>query len=175
MHRFKGFLVASVIIACHGLAQSVPATTGQALDGKVIAFPNAASRKPLLVMIGFSHKSSDDFKRWNQQMLSPYLSDPRIEYYELADLEGVPSFIKGMIQHGMRREIHGAEQSHFAPFTTGEAEWKKAVGYSSSENTYILLADPSGQIVWKTQGAPDEQKMSGLKKALAEILIPGQS
>lgn len=125
-------------------------------------------------MIGFSHKSSEDFKLWNQQMLSPYMSDSRIEYYELADLQGVPSFIKGMILHGMRREIRGAEQSHFAPLTANEDEWKKAVGYSSSVNSYILVTDPSGRVVWQTSGAPDEQKISGLKKALAGVLSSSQ-
>ena len=174
MRRIKRFLLASLITACPGLAQSVPATTAKALDGTTIAFPTPASQKPLLLMVGFSHKSSDDFKLWNQQTLSPYLSDPRIEYYELADLQGVPSFIKGMILHGMRREIHGTEQSHFAPLTAGEEEWKKAIGYSSSVNTYIVLADASGHIVWQTHGVPDEQKIAGLKKALAQALSPAQ-
>jgi hypothetical protein len=86
----------------------------------------------------------------------------------------VPSFIKGMILHGMGREIHGAEQSHFAPLTAGEADWKRAVGYSSSDNTYIVLADPAGHIVCQAHGAPDQQKISELKKALAATLVPAQ-
>lgn len=172
MRQFKWLLLASAIIAFPGVAQNIPATSATALDGTTIAFP--ANRKPILLMVGFSHKSSDDFKRWNQQLLSPYLSDPRIEYYELADLQGVPSFIKGMILHGMRREIHGAEQSHFAPLTTGEAEWKKTVGYSSSDNTYIVLADAAGHIVCQAHGGPDQWKISELKKALADILVQAQ-
>lgn len=174
MRRLKRLLIASFIITLPCVAQDVPATTATALDGTKIAFPRPESRKPLLVMIGFSHKSDDDFKRWNQQMLSPYWSDSRLEYYELADLQGVPSFIMKMILHGMRREIHGAEQSHFAPFTAKEEEWKKAAGYSPSVNSYIVLADASGHIVWQTSGPPDEQKMSGLKQALAGLLAPVQ-
>jgi hypothetical protein len=164
------FLVFSFqVFSCPCLAQNVPVTTAQALDGTTIVFPRPGSRKPLLVVIGFSHKSSGVFKQWNQQMLSRYWSDSQVDYYELADLQGVPSLIMGMILHGMRREFHGAEQSHFVPFTTGEEEWKRAVRYSAPETTYIVLADATGHIVWQTRGAPDDEKMLGLKKALAEV------
>jgi hypothetical protein len=125
-------------------------------------------------MVGFSHKSSGDFKQWNQRMLSPYLSDPRIDYYELADLQGVPSLIKGMILHGMRREVPAAQHSHFATLTAGEEEWKKAVSYSASDNTYIVLADASGHIVWQGHGVPDDENVAGLKKALADVLPSAQ-
>lgn len=173
MHQFKRLLVC-LLIACPGLAQAVPATTAKALDGTAIAFPRPESRKPLLLVVGFSHKSSEDFKQWNQRMLSPYLSDPHIDYYELADLQGVPSLVRSMILHGMRREVPAAQHSHFAPFTAGEEEWKKAVNYSASDNTYIVVADPTGHIVWQTHGVPDDEKVSGLKKALADVLSPAQ-
>lgn len=174
MHPFKRLLFACLVIASPCLAQVVPATTAKALDGRAIAFPRPESRKPLLLMVGFSHKSDKDFHQWNQVMLSPYISDSRIDYYELADLEGVPSFITKMILHGMRREVHGAEQSHFAPLTAGEDEWKKAVGYSAPEYTYIVLANAAGHIVWQTHGAPNDEKMSGLKRALAAVLFPAR-
>ena len=124
MHNRKG-LVAGLFITCTCLAQSVPPTTAKALDGSAVTFPTPQSQKPLLVLVGFSHKSSADFKEWNQRILSPYLNDPRIDYYELADLQGVPSLIRTMILHGMRREVPKAQHSHFAPLTAGEEDWKK--------------------------------------------------
>jgi hypothetical protein len=44
--------------------------------------------KPLLLVLGFSHKSDEDFKKWADSARTPFVSDPRIDYYELADLEG---------------------------------------------------------------------------------------
>jgi hypothetical protein len=174
MYQFRLLLLAGVVIACPCLAQVVPTTAAKALDGTAIAFPRPESRRALLVMVGFSHKSDEDFKQWNQRLLSPYMSDQRIDYYEVAELQGVPSFVKSMILHGMRKEIRGAEQSHFAPLYTGEEGWKKAVNYSASENTYIVLADASGHIVWQTHGAPDDEKVAGLKRALAAALPSAQ-
>ncbi len=174
MYRFKRLFIACLAIGWPCLAQVVPTTTAKALDGTAIVFPRPDSRKPLLLVIGFSHKSDGDFKQWNQRMLSPYLSDPHIDYYELADLQGVPSFVKGMILHGMRREVPVAQHAHFAPLTAGEEEWKKAVGYSASDNTYVVLADASGHILWRTHGVPDDEKISALKKSLADVLSPAQ-
>ncbi len=173
MHNRKG-LVACLFITCTCLAQSVPSTTAKALDGSAVTFPKSQSRKSLLVLVGFSHKSSADFKEWNQRALSPYLNDPRIDYYELADLQGVPSLIRTMILHGMRREVPKAQHSHFAPLTAGEEDWKKAVGYSAAQDTYLILAAPTGHIIWQTSGAPDDNKVAAFKQALTRSLPAAQ-
>ena len=102
--------------------------------------------------------------------LSPYLTDPRIDYYELAELQGAPSLIRGTIVHGMRRDVPEDQHSHFAPITWGEDEWKKAVSYSAAKDTYLVLAEPSGHIVWQTSGVPDDEKVTALKQALAKLL-----
>jgi hypothetical protein len=153
-------------IACHSLAQNVPSTAVKALDGSAVVFPKPQIQKPLLVLVGFSRKSSGDFERWNQRALSPYLSDPRIDYYELADLQGVPSLVRSMILHGMRREVPKAQHSHFAILTAGEDDWKKTVGFSASKDTYLILAEPSGHIIWQTSGVPDDAKVAAFKQAL---------
>lgn len=162
-----------MLFALSCCAQTVPSTQAKALDGTDIAFPKDHG-KPLILMIGFSHKSSDDFQQWNKQALSSYLSDPHVDYYELADLAGVPSFIREMIMHGMRREIHGVEQSHFAPLLADEGDWKKAVNYSASDNTYVVVADSAGHIVWQAKGLPAEEKVSELKSAVEKLMAVQQ-
>jgi hypothetical protein len=169
MRYFQNILVC-LLTSSSCLAQNIPATTAKALDGSAVVFPKPGDKKPLLVIVGFSHKSSGDFKAWNQQALSPYLTDPRIDYYELADLQGVPSLVRAMILHGMRREVPEAQHSRFAPMTAGEDEWKKIAGYSASKDTYIILAEPSGHVVWQTSGVPDDEKVTALKQALARLL-----
>jgi hypothetical protein len=169
MLTVKWFVVC-LLVTCPCLGQNLPSTKATTLDGSAIVFPQPASQKPLLVVVGFSHRSSEDFKAWNQRALAPYLTDPRIDYYELADLDGVPSFVRTMILHGMRREVPEAQHSHFAPLTSGEDEWKKTVGYSKSMDTYLILAEHSGHIVWQTSGLPDDAKVAALKQALAGLL-----
>lgn len=173
MHIVTRFIV-FLLVTCPCFAQNVPPTKATALDGSAVSFPKAASPKPLLVIVGFSRRSSGDFKEWNQRALSPYLTDPHIDYYELADLQGVPSFVRTMILHGMRREVPKAEHSHFAPLTAGDDEWKKTVSYAASKDTYLIIAEPSGHIVWQTSGVPDDEKVAALKQALAKLIPAAQ-
>jgi hypothetical protein len=169
MHIIRPFLV-FLLVTCPCPAQNVPATTAKALDGSAVVLPKPASQKPLLVIVGFSRKSGGDFKEWNQRALLPYLTDPHIDYYELAELQGAPSLVRSMIVHGMRRDVPEAQHSHFAPLTAGEDEWKKTVSYSASKDTYLILAEPSGHVVWQTSGVPDDAKVAALKQALAKVI-----
>ena len=83
------------------LSQTLPATSTKTLDGTPVVFPKAGSQKPLLLMLGFSNKSNGDFQNWNKLFRTPYTTDARIDYFELADLQGVPSIITRMILHGI--------------------------------------------------------------------------
>ena len=160
---------ALVLCASFAAAQTIPVTHVGALDGPSITLPQESHPKPLLILIGFSRKSSKDFSLWNQHFLPSYLSSQNFSYYELIDMQGVPGFAKTMARHGMRRQIHGVEQAHFAPFDQDEQLWKAAVHYSKSEDTYLVLTDAKGHVLWCVQGAPDEAKMAGLTSALTAL------
>ena len=107
--------------------QKLPPVQTKTLDGKPVVLPGEGRTKPLLLLLGFSHKSDDDFRKWAERARTPYLSDPRLDYYELVDLQGVPSIIDKMIVHGMRRAVKEPRRSHFAPFYQHEADWKVLV------------------------------------------------
>ena len=150
-------------------ARTIPATNAKALDGSAVALPAAKDARPLLLMIGFSHKSSKEFDAWNKHLLPSYLSDPKVAYYEVVELQGVPGAVKPMILHGMRRQIHGAEGARFLPIFTDEEKWKSAAGYSAPDDAYLVVCDPSGRVAWQTHGAPDDAKLSELNSALAKL------
>ena len=49
---------------------------------------------------------------------------------------------------------------------------EKDRGYSASKDTYLILAEPSGHVIWQTSGLPDDAKVAALKQALAKIDCP---
>ncbi|MHB1699015.1 MAG: hypothetical protein ACYCSN_02590 [Acidobacteriaceae bacterium] len=149
--------------------QTIPATNSKALDGSAVVFPAANNAKPLLLMIGFSHQSRKEFDAWNRHLLPSYLSDPKIAYYEMIELQAAPSLVRPMILHSMRGQIHGAESSRYVPIFTDEEKWKSAVGYSAPDDAYLVVCYPSGRVAWQTHGAPDDAKLSGLHSALAKL------
>lgn len=152
-----------------GAAQTVPETQGKALDDSQVIFPRKDDHRPLLIMIGFSHKSSRGFEEWNKKVLSSYLSDPKVIYYEVANLQGVPSFVHGMILHGMRRSVPKPEQAHFVPIFTAEEEWKKIAKFSAPDDPYLLIADAAGKVVWQTHGMPTDGSIAELKATIAKL------
>ncbi len=163
--------LATMTFACFvGLcgAQQVPLTHSTALDKSVVTFPQGDSGEPLLLLIGFSHKSEKQCDSWNERLKPAYLSESRVTYYELADFQGVPSFVMGLILHGLRRKIPKDEHSHFVPLYSNEAEWKKLVGYVASEDAYLLVADAGGHVLWQAHGSPTELKFSQLQTAIAK-------
>lgn len=169
MKQRRQFTLAFFLVAAFACAQTIPAVKGKNLNGQEITLPNPSSNKPVLIMIGFSHKSSEDFERWNKGFKGHYLNDPRIQYFEIVELQGVPSFVNGMILHGMRREVPEAQHSHFMTVYTGEADWKRVVKFGPPDVAYLILTDGSGKVVWQTNGPFTPEKSSQLESALSAL------
>lgn len=148
--------------------QIVPRTEGTTLTGAPVVFPKGGSEKPLVLVFGFSHESSGDVTSWNKRFEVAYEND-RIDYYELADLQGVPSFVIKMILHGMRRSIQEPERSHFIPFFKQEAYWKELVDYNDPKIGYVVLADGSGHVIRRTRGPASDAKAAELEAAITKL------
>jgi hypothetical protein len=161
--------VAVIVATLQGLAQQIPATQVTTLDDKRITLPVPGSKKPLLALVAFSRKGGDDTAAWNQHFKTNYEIDPRIDYVELADLQGVPSFVVSMIVHGMRRSVHEPERSHLAPFFSREDEWKKLVAETDPSMTYVVLANSGGHVVWQSYGPATDDKAAALESAILQL------
>ena len=144
-----------------------PIEVGLSIDGSVVTFPPSAGGHPLVLVIGFSHKAATQCDAWVARV-KPLSLERRVEYYELADFQGVPSFVMRLILHGVRRSVPEDEHAHFAPFYSGEDAWEKLVGYSSPEDAYVILADRSGRVLWQAHGPETGQKYSDLMAVLTK-------
>lgn len=133
-----------------------------------MSFPGSDSGRPLLLVIGFSHKSEKQCDSWNDRLKPAYIGESRVTYYELADFQGVPSFVMRLILHGMRRKLSKDEYSYFVPFYSNEEEWKKLVSYSAPEEAYLIVADAGGHVLWQTHGALTDPKYSELQAVIAK-------
>jgi hypothetical protein len=151
------------------LAEQLPHTQTKTLDGKEVVFPKAVNGKPLVLLVGFSHKSSGDLTEWNRLCAQRYWTDLRLEYYELADLQGLPFFVRPMVLHGIRRALPAGETSHFAPFYESEVEWKQLMHYSEPKNIYLVVADATGTVAWKAEGPATSAKCKDLLDAVDRV------
>jgi hypothetical protein len=166
------FVIAGIFPAASH-AQQIPATQAKTLDGTAVSFPDAATGKPLLFVIGFSHKGGEQCREWNKQLAPVYLKDAHVVYYEAAVLVGVPSLVMKMILHGMRKDIPGDEQSRFVLLESNEQAWKTVANYSAPDDAYVILAIPGGHVVWQTHGAANDAQVAALQSAVAKLLSTG--
>jgi hypothetical protein len=164
-------LLSCFAVSCYG--QQVPVTKAKALDGSNVELPDPASAKPLLLVIGFSHKSSNQTQAWDKRLAPLYLENSSVSYYEVADFQGVPQLVMKMILHGMRREIPTKEHSHFVLLESNEQEWKKMANFSAADEAYLIVAGGDGKVLWQTHGAMTDADVVALQKAIS-LAVPSQ-
>jgi hypothetical protein len=161
---------AFAVLAAQSLAQQIPRTELTTLTNSSVTIPVEPGVKPLLVVVGFSHKSSKDAADWNKLYKVTYETDPRLDYYEIGDFQGVPSFVMKMILHGMKRSFQEPERSHFAPFYTHEQDWKNLVRFTDPSICYVVLSDKTGHVAWQIRGPATAAKAAELEAAVANLV-----
>jgi hypothetical protein len=153
-----------------GSAQTIPAIKAKTLDDIEMVLPKPGSQQPIILVLGFSHKSSEPCAPWGLRLAADFRNDARVSYYQIAVLQDAPSFVRGLIVRGMRDHTPAAERSHFIPIYDHEADWKKLVGFSGEDDAYVVLADAQGRVVWQTHGAVSDSTYNELKSSVAKQL-----
>jgi hypothetical protein len=165
-------LLLFLVLASVGLstpAQTIPPVRAKALDESEMVLPAPGNHQLLLILIGFSHNSGKACAIWGKRLAADYTSDPHTTYYQLAELQSAPSFVRGMILHGMHKDVPPAQHSHFVPLFDHEAEWKTLVQFSSPDDPYIVLAAPEGHVLWQTHGAYSDSAYAALQSVVAKF------
>lgn len=157
------------ILSGPGVAQQIPATQAPTLDGTTVSFPHEASGRPLLFVIGFSRKSSDQVEEWNKRLSPLYLKSTHVFYYQIADLTGAPSFTIKMILHGMRKQVPVEEQSRYVLIENNDDKWKSLVNYSDADDAYVVLTNPGGHVLWQARGPVTDAQISALQTELTKV------
>jgi hypothetical protein len=151
-------------------AQAIPLIKAKALDDSEVILPKPDSQQLLILVVGFSHKSGEASRGWGKRLAADYTSDPRVAIYQLPELQGAPSMVRGFIVRGMRKDVPPAQQPRFVPLYDHEAEWKKTVNFSAPDDAYIVIASPDGHVLWQTHGLVSDSAFAELKAELAKLL-----
>lgn len=171
MVRIARCVCLALALPLSSLSQQIPQMGVTTLTDQRVVLPVPGSSRPLVVLVTFSHKGSNDVAAWNKLFKARYETDPRVDYCELADFQGVPSFVMKMILHGMRRSVEEPEKSHVAPFYANEDAWKKLVGFSDPDVTYVVLADSAGRVAWQVHGPASDAKAAQLEAAIVSLQL----
>ena len=154
------FLISCLFVIVPVWSEQIPKTAAESLAGQQMTLPESLKGHPSVVILGFSKSSQDTVKEWDKRVRKE-LGDG-FDVYQVAVLEDAPSFVRGMIKHAMKGSTPADRQGHFLVVVKGEAELKKAAGYSEADEAYLLLLDESGEIRWRTHGTANDGELKEL-------------
>jgi hypothetical protein len=133
------------------LAQSLPATAGETLSGKRIVLADAVRGRTAVLVAGFSHEGGMATRDWVKALRADSaLSGAAV--YQVAMLEGAPSFIRGMIRSGMKKGLTPSQQDSLIVLTQDEKLWQSYFGVTTDKDPYVVLVDASGKVLWRGHG-----------------------
>jgi hypothetical protein len=133
-------------------AATLPATTATALDGHTVTLPRDLTAPATILILGFTHASSDPSTAWEKSIHTSLATSPSIAFYDMPVLQDAPAFVRPLILRGIRKQVPDALKPRFLPLTSNEAAWKLFASFSPSaaDAAYILLVDRSGSLRWQT-------------------------
>jgi len=146
-------------------AAALPRLEGETLSGKKILLPDDTHGKIALLAIGFSRKGGDATRAWSERFRKDFGADPRLAVYPVAELEGAPRFVRGMIVGSMRKGTLTADRERFVTLFQGSEDLKRFVGFSAGDDAYLLLLDDKGTVRWRGHGVFREQDYAALQTA----------
>jgi ATP10 protein len=152
-----------------GANAALPRLDGETLSGKKSVLPDDAHGKIALLAIGFSRKGGDAARAWSNRFKKDFGVDPRFAVYPVAELEGAPRFVRGMIVGSMRQGTPTADRDRFVTLFQGTEELKRLVGFSTSDEAYLLLLDVNGTVRWRGHGVFRQEDYSALLTAAKKL------
>lgn len=87
-------LLTTALLVSTASAQSIPPVRAKALDDSEVTLPKIGTNQLLVIVIGFSHKSGPPSGAWAKRITADYASDSHVAFYEIAELQSAPSFIR---------------------------------------------------------------------------------
>jgi hypothetical protein len=144
--------------------QTMPGTAGETLSGKRIVLADATRGQAAVLVAGFSHEGGSGTGAWVKAVRADQAL-AGVSVFQVAMLEGAPSFMRGAIKSGMRKGTTAAEQDQFVVLTQDEKLWRQYFSVATDKEPYVVFIDAKGNVVWHGHG-PADQLEPLLKTAL---------
>jgi hypothetical protein len=142
-------------------AENLPVTPAETLTGQKLEFPTALAGKPAVCVFGFSKEAGDRTKVWMTR-----LSQDGINAWSVADLQGAPALVRGMIRSGMRKGTPPQLLERSLILTRDEKAWKHAVESKHDNLPVVVLLDATGRVLWTYEGVFGDEPYRELKTRL---------
>jgi len=154
----------AIAASSYAAEAGLPSTHGENLNGQQIEFPGVLQGKVSVCVFGFSKTAGDPAKAWMTR-----LEKEGIEAWSVADLEGAPSLVRGMIKSSMRKGTSESLRGRSLVLTKDEKAWKQALGATQPDLPVVAVFDSNGQTAWTYEGLVGADVLKRVKAKLESL------
>ncbi len=139
----------------------LPVTPAESLSGRKLDFPSALAGKPTVCVFSFSREAGEAVGVWMNR-----LTRDGVDSWSVANLEGAPSLLRGMIRGSMRKGLTQPLLERSLVLTKNEKAWRAALGIRQEKLPAVVLLDAAGRLLWRHEGLFGDEMYRELKSRL---------
>ena len=148
-----------------------PDVEGSNLNGQKFRLPQDLEGRVNIVLVAFQREQQADIDTWIPALDSLVQGQSDLFYYELPTISRMNPVIRWFITRGMRGGIEDPEARHRTITLFIDKEpFREALNIPQEDAIYILLVDPQGHVLWRTEGVYSDDKGRELRQAVLAIL-----
>ena len=148
-----------------------PNVEGSNLNGQKFRLPQDLEGRVNIVLVAFQREQQADIDTWLTALDSLLKDHSDLNYYELPTISRMNPVIRWFITRGMRGGIDdpGARHRTITLFID-KKPFREALNIPHEDTIYILLVDPQGHVLWRTEGVYSDNKGRELRQAVLAVL-----
>jgi hypothetical protein len=139
-------------------------------DGKQVRLPDGLAGEYNVVVVAFQMRQQVEVESWMSLLRSLTFHYPNFDYYMLATMQDTPGWRGEFLDMGQRlRLADGHARQNLLSLYTDLNDFNRALDIPTVSQTYTLLLDRMGKILWRTEGgAFTPERARGLTRALEQ-------
>ena len=147
-----------------------PKIEGDNLERKHFILPQDLEGDLNIIIIPFQRIQQSLVDEWTFHLKPLYDNNEFLHLYEIPTLSSTYRLMSWMIDGGMRAGIPDKNiRNHTITLYVNKKEFKKALKIDTEDTIYIMLVNKDGEILWRTKGHVNEEKIKQLKEKLIEF------
>jgi len=148
-----------------------PEVEGDNLEKRHFKLPQDLEGDLNLVIIPFKRIQQSLVDEWTYSLKPLYDEYDFIYFYEIPTLSSGYRFMSFMIDGGMRAGIPDREtRNHTITLYVNKKKFKEVLDIGTEDTIYILLLKRDGEIIWRTKGSVNENKIKDLKESIKKYI-----
>ncbi|MEP0355986.1 hypothetical protein [Paraglaciecola sp.] len=148
------------------IGSTVPAASGQNLEGDAVNIPNDFLGEPTLLLLGYKQDSQFDIDRW---LIGLDMTSTQVAVYEIPSIQGMfPRMFSTVIDDGMRKGIPKALWKGVITVYEDGDKLQRFTGNQNPNNARVILLDKQGEIVYFYDDGFAVSALNALRSQLVE-------